>query len=281
MKKLKRFAAVFLAFVIAAAVYLYWGNNSITVTEYAVSSAKLPKSFDGYRIVQVSDLHNKDFGKKLTDKIVAAKPDIIVITGDIIDSYHTKIAVSAEFAEAVSKIAPVYYVTGNHENRIAEYSALRTQMEGMGITVLDGKTVNLEKNGGTITLSGIDDLTFFNSSMLSENRFEFKANLRSIAAETGENTSILLSHRPELLDIYAETGFDVVFSGHAHGGQIRLPFVGGLFCPDQGFFPEYTEGIHTKDGTNMIVSRGLGNSIFPLRVFNRPELVVCELRMEK
>ena len=281
MKKLKRFAAVFLAFVIVASVYLYWGNNSITVTEYAVSPANLPKSFDGFRIVHVSDLHNKDFGEKLTDKIIAAKPDIIVITGDIIDSYHTDIPVAADFAESVSKIAPVYYVTGNHENRIAEYSILRTEMESMGITVLDGKTVDFERDGGTIALSGIDDLTFFNGSMINENRTEFAENLRSIAAETGENASILLSHRPELLDIYAETGFDVVFCGHAHGGQIRLPFVGGLFCPDQGFFPEYTKGVHTKDNTNMIVSRGLGNSIFPLRAFNRPELVVCELRMEK
>lgn len=277
--KIKRAAAVSLILLIIASVYFCWGNNSITVSNYTLSPENLPEGFDGFRIVQISDLHNKDFGGRLVEKITALDPAIIVITGDIVDSYNTDIAVAAEFAKAACEIAPVYYITGNHEQRIEEYENLKAQMEGFGVNILDGKTVTLSENGDEISITGIDDLTFFGSSVMNEHLIAFKEELSALAAEKSEKTSILLSHRPELFKIYAGFGFDAVFSGHAHGGQIRLPFIGGVFSPGQGFFPEYTEGIHVSGKTNMIVSRGLGNSLFPLRVFNRPEIVVCEFEV--
>lgn len=283
MKKIKpkRVAAVILILLIIASAYLYWGNNSITVSNYTLSPENLPDSFDGFRIVQISDFHNKDFGGRLVDKITEAQPDIIVITGDIIDSYHTDIGVSVEFAKAACEIAPVYYVTGNHEKRIAEYESFKAEIEGFGVNVLEGECVTLSRKGDEINLVGIDDVNFFGSEIMNEHLIGFKAKLEELAAEAQGKTSILLAHKPEYIDIYAENGFDVVFSGHVHGGQIRLPFIGGVYSPDQGLFPKYSEGVHTSGKTSMIISRGLGNSIFPFRVFNRPEMVVCDLVKEK
>lgn len=279
--KNKRTIAIILILLIFISAYFCWGNNSITVSNYSVSPENLPKEFDGFRIVQISDLHNKDFGDNLTDKIARLNPDIIVITGDIVDSYHTKTAVAAEFVRAVCKIAPVYYVTGNHESRIAEFDAFKAEMKSIGVNILENETVTLTRNGAEICLVGIDDPTFFYDNDTYWQGIAFNEKLTELAAESQGATSVLLSHRPELFEAYAENGFDVVLSGHAHGGQIRLPFIGGVFSPSEGFFPEYTEGMHSKNGTDMIISRGLGNSLFPLRVFNRPEIVVCQLTKEK
>lgn len=276
---IKRIPAILCIALIVTGAYLFWGNNSLTVSTYTVSPEGLPESFDGYRIVQISDLHNKNFGSRLPDKIRELEPDIIAVTGDIIDSYSTDVEAAVDFIESIRDIAPVYYVTGNHENRLPEeYASLRAEMESMGVTVLDGKSVTLEKGDDEICLMGIDDLNFFGSSIMNEDRILFSENLSSLAEQAGERVGILLSHRPELLHIYAENGVDLVFSGHAHGGQIRLPFVGGLFAPAQGFFPEYTEGVYQSGETSMIVSRGLGNSLFPFRIGNRPEIVVCDLK---
>lgn len=278
---MKKFVLIALIVIILASVYLYWGNNSLSVGKYTVSPENLPESFDGYRIVQISDLHNKDFHGRLIKKIRSFAPDIIVITGDILDSYHTKPQVAAEFAENAVEIAPVYYITGNHESRLEIYSEFRKTLENIGVTVLDCKGVTLEKNGGEIFLAGMDDLTFFGSTVLNEDTVIFAEKLNALAEEKGERTGILLSHRPELFDVYVQSGFELVFTGHAHGGQIRLPFVGGILTPNQGFFPEYDAGLFEEENTNMIISRGLGNSIFPFRIGNRPEIVVCDLIKEK
>ena len=133
------------------------------------------------------------------------------------------------------------------------------------------------KNGDEIVLAGMNDLTFYGSSTLDENTIVFKEMLNNLGREKGDRTGILLSHRPEIFDTYVESGFEVVLTGHAHGGQIRLPFVGGILTPNQGFFPEYDAGLYQKENTSMIISRGLGNSLFPFRIGNRPEIIVCEL----
>lgn len=273
MKKL----LIILIAVLMVSAGLLWGNSSIVTTEYTVSPENLPESFEGFRIVHISDLHNTDFGGKLIEKTAAAKPDIIVVTGDIVDSYSPDIPVAVEFAKEVCKIAPVYYVTGNHERRIAEYGSVKAQLEAAGVEILEGETVEITRNGEKISLTGIDDINFFMGINPQEQYSAFSQKLNALVAESGDEMNILLSHKPEFLDLYSDCGFDIVFCGHAHGGQIRLPFIGGVFTPDQGFFPEYTEGVHTSGKTNMVISRGLGNSIFPLRVFNRPEIIVCNL----
>jgi predicted MPP superfamily phosphohydrolase len=197
------------------------------------------------------------------------KPDIIVITGDVIDGRRKKAEAALSFVSRASGIAPVYYVSGNHEWRYGRYNALRAQLRAAGATVLDNAGVTLKKEDDRIQLMGVKDLAFGKESV-------FKKNLRKLAAESCGMT-ILLSHHPEKIAFYAACGFDLVFSGHAHGGQVRLPFVGGLFAPGQGVFPKYTSGLHKVGKTSLVVSRGLGNSLFPLRVFNRPELVLVML----
>lgn len=275
--RVKKIILISLTVIILIAVYLFWSNNSLTVSKYTVSPQNLPQSFDGYRIVQISDLHNKNFHGRLIKKIRSYAPDIIVITGDIIDSYQTKPEIALDFAKKALEIAPVYYVAGNHENRIEIYPRFRESLIKSGVTVLDCKGVTLEKEGGEIFLAGMDDLTFFGSSVIDEKTVGFTEKLNALAAEKGGRTGILLSHRPEIFEAYVQSGFDLVFTGHAHGGQIRLPFVGGILTPNQGFFPEYDAGLFEKENTSMIISRGLGNSLFPFRIGNRPEIVVCEL----
>ena len=277
---MKKFVIYACAFAVAGAAYLWWGNNSLTVSNYTVTSPEITQSFNGFRIVQLSDIHNKDFKGRLSEKVKTLSPDIIVITGDLIDSRRTDISVAEKLIKELKPLAPVYYISGNHESRIEEYPALRKILETHGVEVLDGKTVQLEREGETVSLTGIDDATFFGSGLLDERKIVFAQKLKEISENKGSGFSVLLSHRPELLEIYAGCGFDLAFTGHAHGGQIRLPFIGGILTPNQGFFPEYDAGEFRKDNTTMIVSRGLGNSVFPFRIGNRPDIVLCELKGE-
>lgn len=280
MKRNKR--RIWLLFLVAIAigiVWVVWGNTALELNEYEIKSEELPKSFDGFRIAQVSDLHNAEIGEgnsKLLDMLKKAEPDIIVITGDMIDSRNTDIEVALQFAKQVVEIAPCYYVTGNHESRLSReiYLDFEEKMKMYGIQVLHNEAVFIERDGEHITLAGLDDSTFaYNHNGI---RYSNLSNLiQELFSEDG--FQILLSHRPELFETYVDAEVDLVFSGHAHGGQFRLPFVGGLFAPNQGFFPEYDAGLFSEDGTNMLVSRGIGNSIFPVRFNNRPEVVVVEL----
>ncbi len=280
MKKFVLIILIIITITAALAAYLWWGNNSITVTHHEITNEDLPESFEGFRILQVSDFHNTDFGDDITEKIAEEKPDIIVITGDLIDFYETNLQISLDFIEKIVKIAPVYYVTGNHEYRIAEYPDFRNKIEAFGVKILEGKTEKIVRNGEEISISGVDDFSYFGSAYLDENLMNLENELSEISAEKANTVSILLSHRPELFDSYVKADFDLVFCGHAHGGQIRLPFLGGILAPSQGFFPEYDGGIYSEDGTDMVVSRGLGNSVFPFRINNRPELISVVLKGE-
>lgn len=275
-KQLLRIAALFLAVL---AVWILYNNTHLEVSEFRISSARLPKEFEGFRILQISDLHNAEFGKgneNLLSLISQTEPDILVITGDLIDSRRTDVDIALAFVSAAAKIAPVYYVTGNHEARVTEYTDLKTGMEKAGAVVLENTKIQLEKDGSNIILLGVNDPSFTESYLFGDSRSAVEAVLTCLAAKETEYT-VLLSHRPELFAVYAKYGIDLVFSGHAHGGQFRLPFIGGLFAPNQGFFPKYDAGQFIQGKTTMIVSRGVGNSIIPLRIFNRPEIVVVEL----
>ena len=280
MKKWIKILLIIIVFAGLLAGYLVWGNSSVGVTEYTVSPANLSKNFNGFRIVQVSDLHNDKFSG-LIEKISDAKPDIIVLTGDLIDFYETDIPVAVEFAKDIVKIAPVYYVSGNHEYRTGQYDVLRPQLIEAGVKVLESETVKINRNGEEISITGINDPTFFGSGEDNADMDAFSAELKMLAEGADSDVNILLSHIPQILPLYAECGFDLVFTGHTHGGQFRFPIIGGgFFAPGQGWWPDYSEGMHTNGNTDMIISRGLGNSAFPLRLFNRPELVICELSGE-
>lgn len=218
---------------------------------------------------------NKDLIGLLQD----AKPDIIVITGDMIDSYDTHVDIAIAFAEKAVTIAPCYYVSGNHESRLGEYAELKAAFDRLGVTVLEDETATISKNGETINIVGVIDPSFKTVYKTDNESAVLDDALAAIKHQDGEYT-ILLSHRPEMFEIYAKYGIDLVFSGHAHGGQFRLPFVGGLYAPSQGVFPKYDAGVFTDGNTSMVVSRGIGNSSFPIRFNNRPELVLAVLTAE-
>ncbi len=268
---------LFLAiFVIIVGAYNIWNNNRVQLTNIEISSKNIPEEFKGTRIVQISDFHNSKFGKdqsKILDKLKEAKPDFILITGDLIDRRNTKIDVAVSFVKDAIKIAPIYFVTGNHEVRSGDYDILKAKLIELGVIVLDNDSVILKSGQSTLKLSGIIDPGKIEGSGKVK---KVNASLASIEGESAD-FSILLAHRPDLIKVYAKYDYDLIFSGHAHGGQFRFPFIGGLLAPDQGFFPKYDSGLIRLGKTIMIVSRGLGNSVFPFRLFNGPELIFVEL----
>ncbi len=274
---------VITSILLALIIWTLWGNTALELNTYTISSNRLPKEFDGYRIAHVSDLHNTEIGKdnrKLISMLKEAQPDIIAITGDLIDSRKTKIDIAIKFAEEAVKIAPCYYITGNHEARVADYEYLKHVLEEIGVNVLEDEQVPLKKGDAEISLIGVDDQLFAEDYLLEGSHGIMENKLEKLVNEKGSYT-ILLSHRPELFDVYADYKVDLVLSGHTHGGQVILPFIGGLVAPKQGWFPEYDAGLFTENSTNMIVSRGIGNSIIPLRFNNRPEVILVELKSEQ
>lgn len=270
--------AIFIPILLALIIWIALCNKALELNTYIIKSEKLPESFSGYRIAHISDLHNVEMGddnEKLLAMLQEAKPELIAIIGDLIDSRSTNIEIALQFAEKSAKIAPSYYVADNHEARISEYDQLKKGLIELGVVVLENEKFELEKNGEIITLIGVDDPSFQTDYLLGDAESVMRSELQILTND--DSYKILLSHRPELFDIYVESGVDLVLSGHAHGGQFRLPFVGGLVAPNQGLFPEYDAGLYTYDSTNMIISRGIGNSIIPFRFNNRPEVILIEL----
>ena len=258
-----------LILLVLLTAWLLWANTALEVNTFPIESEKLPASFDGFRIAQVSDLHNAGFWQDVAEALRQIQPDIIVLTGDLIDSGRTDVDAALAFAEQAAQIAPCYFVSGNHEAwSPGHWEKLREGLKQSGIVLLENDRVRLELGGEHLTLLGLSDSSFGG---------DHARVLGELAA--GEGYKILLSHRPERMGLYAEADIDLVFSGHAHGGQFRIPFLGGVIAPDQGFFPEDDSGLYEQDGTAMLVSRGIGNSIIPLRICNRPEILVAQLKV--
>lgn len=263
-------------------IWTIWGNTALMVSTITITNGRIPSAFSGFRIAQVSDFHNAELGKnnsKLLQMLSENAPNIIAITGDLVDSRHPNIDIALDFAKEAVKIAPVYYVTGNHEAFLSQYGELKTSLEMAGVIVLEDKALQLEHNGEKITLIGLSDpkfTTHSNDGISGEISDIFTNKLKNLSDVENKYT-ILLSHRPELFETYVNCNIDLVLSGHAHGGQFRLPFIGGIIAPHQGLFPKYDAGLYTDGDTNMVVSRGIGNSIIPFRFNNRPEIVLVKL----
>ncbi len=269
------------AFIVLAGFFVF-ENNDIVVSKFTYASERLPKAFEGFVIAQISDLHNKRFGanqKRIFQKLKDANPDLIVVTGDVLDHRRYDFAPVIELMNGAKKLAPVVYVPGNHEESTGRYIEIKEALLRAGVTVLGDASYTVSRDDDTVTVLGVLDPAF---SKLRQTRKTDASDMRRfLNTQYEENDfTILLSHRAELLKLYSEVGVDLVFAGHAHGGQIRLPFIGGLYAPGQGVFPKYTSGRHDAGNTTMYISRGLGNSVFPLRIFNRPELVVVTLKVK-
>ena len=281
MKTKKKFIvlAAIVAILILLIIWIAYGNTDLEIYKYNVKSEDIPSEFDNFRIVQISDLHNAEFGEnneKLLLMLKQADADIIAITGDMIDSRNTDIDVAISFAQKAVNIAPVYYVNGNHESRVSgEYEKLKQGLTDAGVTILENSSADITIGDEAITLIGINDPTF-RMDIVDDTMEQNIAHQLVNVIPDNDNYKVLLAHRPEYFDVYAGK-VDLVLSGHAHGGQFRIPFIGGLVAPGQGFFPEYYEGSHIKENTEMIVSRGIGNSIIPFRINNKPEIIVAEL----
>lgn len=268
--------SILLVSLILVMPFSYVQNHWLVTNEYIVGSDRLPTAFDGYRIVQLSDLHSAWFGKnqeRLIRQVTDQNPDLIVITGDLVDGNHYDEAPAIALVKGLSAVAPVYISLGNHEAWSGVDGApggFLEKLQTAGGTILRGQSVPITHNGASVLLGGLDDPDFGHHKQWDT--------LFSDIETTSESFKILLSHRPELLDQYASRGIDLVFSGHAHGGQVRLPFMGGLVAPNQGFYPVYDSGVFKNGQTQMIVNRGLGNSIIPQRLFNQPQIIVTVLK---
>ncbi|MBR2024533.1 MAG: metallophosphoesterase [Clostridia bacterium] len=265
--------AVILIFI---AVMIVLGNTMIEVNNYKITNQNLPSQFNGYKIAHVSDFHNRKNYDTIVEKIKENSPDIICITGDLIDSRNTKTEISLDFVKKLVEIAPCYYVMGNHESRLTEiYPNFENDLKNLGVTVLRNQAVTLNKNGETITLIGLDDPRL---SSKAKNVDSVCQTVKDQLSNFEINTyTIVMCHRPEAFTEYVNANVDLALTGHAHGGQVILPFIGGVIAPNQGLFPKYYKGTHTENNTTMIVSRGLGNSLCPIRINNSPEIIIVEL----
>lgn len=258
--------------LLVTGIFCWYENHHLVVSTYFCQYNSIPNNFDGYCIVQLSDFHNATFGqnnKKILDKVKELSPDIIVITGDFVDCNHTNVDISIDFAYALTKICSVYYIRGNHEWMLTESqkSELDDGLIKAGVKILNNEEEQIDSSNEKIRIIGLDDNSLQDGT------------LKKILGDD-EAFNIVLAHEPQYINNYANAGADLVLTGHAHGGQFRIPGVGGLVAPEQGFFPQYTEGMHHRGNTDMIISRGLGNSIIPVRIMNDPEIVCVILKSE-
>lgn len=277
-KKMQIFLYILAVLLITFIIWVARENTAVELNTINIKSPKLPSSFDGYKIAHISDLHNTQLGKtdgKLIRFLKEAKPDIIAITGDMLDTRRVGFEFDVEFVKQAVMIAPCFFVTGNHEAKSPHYAKFKKELIDAGVVIIDDNKIDIERSGEKITLLGINDPLFKTKEFSGKSRTVTEKRLKSLSIDDSMY-NVLLSHRPEMFDLYVKYNLDVVLCGHAHGGQFRLPFIGGLFAPNQGAFPKYDSGLYTENGTNMIVSRGIGKSIIPFRINNPPEIIIVE-----
>jgi len=282
-KRRRVFLFILLILILLIVILLLDSYFRIVTTEYELSYANLPESFDGYRIVVLSDIHAAQFGKdneRLVAKVREAKPDIIAIAGDFIDHFEklptdAQLKIAEALVDKLTLIAPVCYITGNHEWDEGGVWELLSMLEERGVSILRNRYKRLESGGELIILAGTDDPNG-PADMIKPDEF-----VMNIYEQEGKSFIVMLEHRNTRLQLYSDLGVDLVLSGHAHGGIIRLPFTDGLIGPSREWLPSYTNGLYAMGNTNMIVSRGIGNHTGWPRFLNNPHIVVAVLRTEK
>lgn len=281
---------IFIGIFILMYLYIKYNVNTLEVTKYVVENKKVPKEFDGYNIVQISDLHSKLFGennKKLIQKIKSLNPDIVVVTGDLIDGENNNYNVALDFMKEISKLYRVYYIIGNHEQKSLikkykdEYKDYFNKLHQIDFVNLDNNKVEIVKGDSNINLYGLT-VPYSCYKYLFDNQETTSIDIDFLEEKLGkvdrEQFNILLAHTPFYFDEYEKWGADLTLCGHVHGGIVRLPIVGGLLSPDRKFFPKYDLGEYTKNKSTMIVSKGLWGSKVLIRVNCKPEIVNIKLK---
>ena len=281
---------IFIGIFILMYLYIKYNVNTLEVTKDAVENKKVPKEFDGYNIVQISDLHSKLFGennKKLIQKIKSLNPDIVVVTGDLIDGENNNYNVALDFMKEISKLYRVYYIIGNHEQKSLikkykdEYKDYFNKLHQIDFVNLDNNKVEIVKGDSNINLYGLT-VPYSCYKYLFDNQETTSIDIDFLEEKLGkvdrEQFNILLAHTPFYFDEYEKWGADLTLCGHVHGGIVRLPIVGGLLSPDRKFFPKYDLGEYIKNKSTMIVSKGLGGSKVLIRVNCKPEIVNIKLK---
>ncbi len=269
---------VFLLFLLWLGVNFYISNQVLEVTRYDVSLQRLPPAFEGLKVVLLADLHGKVFGPENTtlfEMVAAEKPDLIALAGDFVES-NAGLSKMRSLCLGLQDIAPTYYVTGNHEWAARMVPQTKALLQETNVTMLQNQFVYLQKGEARICLAGVDD---------PNGPWDMPSVMDVVRKARAEEDGfvLLLSHRYDRLDTYAQANVDLVLSGHAHGGILRLPFTEGLIGPGRNWFPTNTAGVIREQGTVMVVSRGLGSSdlsSLPLRMFNQPEIVSITLHTE-
>jgi len=279
-RRVRIFRVLLPAFVVLIGVLLFDSNTRLVTSEFELVFPNLPQGFDGFRIVVLSDIHAAVFGENnetLIEKVRAAEPDIIAITGDFIDNYgrlnlEQQLEVAENIVVNITPIAPVYFITGNHEWYGGGIWPLLAMLREHGVTVLRNRFERLYSNGDMIVLAGTDDPNGPADMMTPTELVE------AIRRAEPDAFVVMLEHRNHNLQLYSDLGIDLVLSGHSHGGYIRLPFTDGLLGTQRDWFPTYTAGVYTRGDTKMLVSRGIGNHLPIPRFLNNPEVVVAILR---
>lgn len=276
MKKIRRLLALLALFALAAG-FVYWQNFTLQVEPVELFFESLPPQFDGLRVAELSDLHGRSFGKnnvRLLRTLQKARPDMICICGDLFDE-KTDLTMLEPLLTGLTDIAPVYYVTGNHEWQVKNLREILQKMRAWGVTVLENEGRVLSRGGAEMVVAGVHDPC---------GPYDMKtpaALVRELRSVQGNDFILMLSHRNDELAMWSQLGVQLVLSGHCHGGVVRLPFVGGVFGTRRELFPEYDAGVYRQDGTTLFVSRGLGYTNVHFRLFNRPHVPIMILRSGK
>ena len=264
------------AVILGGAAFLNWQMWGLEVTHTPVPVSGLPQGFEGMRIVHLSDLHGHRYGedhRELLELVAQQEPELIALTGDVIDRASQRDILPA-LARGLSRIAPTYYVTGNHEWAVGDVGRTKDILEENGVTVLSNQYTLLERGGDQVVLAGVDDPNGYADQKTPGELYE------EIHTTYPGLCTLLLAHRNNYFDQYAACGYDLVLAGHAHGGLVRLPLTDGVIGPGRQMFPTWTAGVYTLGESTLFSTRGLGNNTTPIpgfRLFNRPEISVLEL----
>lgn len=287
MKIKKIILSILIVFFCLIGIEIIVSNNVIEVTNYEVINNKLPQEFNNYKIIQLSDIHSKEFGKenqKLIEKIEKENPDCIVLTGDMVNATDTNFESLYQLVKKLTQKYPVYFIEGNHEQDLKQnvLQELLQKIQKEDVIVLDNEKKEIEKQGSHINIYGL----WYNLRYYRDIRNEYQKDyyfseekIKELLGEAKNNEfNLLLTHNPMYVDSYTKWGADLTLTGHVHGGMIRLPFVGGIFSPERNFFPLYDAGKYTANEKEMIVSRGIGNGKNGFRFLNNPEVVSITLK---